>query len=249
MPALAGSPDRAPRVREMFDQIAPRYDLANRVLSLGLDQWWRRQAIAALKDCAQGDVLDLCAGTLDLTAMLVAGGTRQVHAVDFAEEMLNAGRAKLPPGAPVQIVSADARDLPLPAQSVDGIICGFGLRNVPELHRAIAECARVLRPGGRLVVLDFFVPQSALSRALQASYNRVLVPAIGGLVTGFRDAYSYLGSSIDAFMTRGEFEALCTSLGITARGREMLPPVASLVVGIRQPATVVTVQATGQDKP
>ncbi|MCB9779675.1 MAG: ubiquinone/menaquinone biosynthesis methyltransferase [Alphaproteobacteria bacterium] len=236
----AGADDRAPQVRAMFDQLAPKYDLANRVLSLGLDQWWRRQALAALKDNARGEVLDLCAGTLDFTVALVRGGATHVHAVDFAGEMLEAGRAKLPPGAPVTITRADARELPLPAQSVDGIICGFGLRNVPELHRAIAECARVLRPGGRLVVLDFFQPEGTVSRLLQDSYNRLVVPTVGGMVTGFRDAYAYLTDSIDAFQTRPQFEAMLTDFGFVVRGREMVPPVASMIVGIRQEATVVT---------
>lgn len=238
----AGADDRAPQVREMFDQLAPKYDLANRVLSLGLDQWWRRQAIAALKDSAQGDMLDLCAGTLDFTAALVQGGARHVHAVDFAQEMLETGRAKLPPGAPVTITAADARELPLDDQCVDGIVCGFGLRNVPELHRAVAECARVLRPGGRLVVLDFFQPEGAVSRLLQETYNRAVVPTVGGMVTGFREAYAYLTTSIDAFQTRAEFEELLDRFGFVARGREMLPPVASMVVGIRQEATIVQVE-------
>lgn len=238
----AGADDRAPQVQAMFDQLAPRYDLANRVLSLGLDQWWRRQAIAALKDSAQGEVLDLCAGTLDFTAALVRGGARHVHAVDFAAEMLETGRAKLPAGAPVTIRTADARELPLDDQCVDGIVCGFGLRNVPELHRAIAECARVLRPGGRLVVLDFFQPEGTVSRLLQDTYNRAVVPTVGGLVTGFREAYAYLTTSIDAFQTRAEFEALCGRFGFVARGRDMLPPVASMVVGIRQQATIVRVE-------
>ncbi|RME29070.1 MAG: ubiquinone/menaquinone biosynthesis methyltransferase [Deltaproteobacteria bacterium] len=247
-PPVAGAPDRAPQVRAMFDRIAPRYDLANRVLSLGLDRWWRRQALAALKECARGDVLDLCAGTLDFTAALVAGGARSVHAVDFSQEMLDAGRAKLPPGAEVTITAADARALPLLDQSVDGVVCGFGLRNVPELHRAVAECARVLRPGGRLVVLDFFQPDGAVGRLLQGTYNRLVVPTVGGLVTGFRDAYAYLTDSIDAFATRAEFEEMLTRFGFVARGRDMFPPVASLVVGIRQEATIVQVQAP-EDEP
>lgn len=226
----AGSADRAPEVRAMFDDLAPRYDLANRLLSLGLDQGWRRQAVKALGDRAQGDVLDLCAGTLDLTVMLLKAGARQVWAVDFSEQMLAAGQSKLPPGAPVRLVAADARTLPLPDDSVDAIVCGFGLRNVPEPARAVAECARVLRPGGRLVVLDFFRPVTVTSRALQASYNRVVVPVVGGVVTGFGAAYRYLAGSIDAFETREGFQTLCEDAGMVASGHDMLPPVASLVV-------------------
>ena len=140
--------------------------------------------------------------------MLLGRGVKKVHAIDFSEAMLEAGRAKLPPDAPVVVQAADARELPLPDACVDGVICGFGLRNVPELPRAVAECARVLRPGGRLVVLDFFKPTGSTSRALQAGYNRVVMPAMGGLITGFGAAYRYLAGSIDAFETRQGFEAL-----------------------------------------
>jgi ubiquinone/menaquinone biosynthesis methyltransferase len=231
----AGAVDRAPQVRQMFDALAPTYDRANRVISMGLDQGWRRQAIAALGPRAQGELIDLCAGTLDLTVMLLQAGARHVHAVDFAEKMLQAGAPKLPPGAPVQLVTADARALPLPDASVDGVIAGFGLRNVPDVHLAVAECARVLRPGGRLVVLEFFQPVTLLSRLLQGSYNRLVMPVLGGAVSGYGGAYRYLAGSIDAFMPRAAFEELLVRHGFAeAWGRDMFPPVASLVVGARE---------------
>jgi len=228
-----GAADRAPQVREMFDTLAPRYDLGNRVLSLGLDQPWRRKAMAALGDTARGDVLDLCAGTLDLTQALLAYEPRSITAVDFAQKMLDAGRSKIPDGAPVRMVCADARALPLEDDSVDAIICGFGLRNVPEVGKALDECARVLRPGGRLVVLEFFQPTTLLSRLLQASYNRLVMPLVGGLVTGFREAYAYLAGSIEAFETRPDFEAMVAARGFTVEGRDLFPPVASIVAGTR----------------
>jgi demethylmenaquinone methyltransferase/2-methoxy-6-polyprenyl-1,4-benzoquinol methylase len=228
---IAGSEDRAPEVEAMFDQLAPKYDRANRVLSLGLDQRWRRVAIDALGDAEV--VLDLCAGTLDLSRMLIDRGTRQVIAVDFSAEMLAVGQQKFAEHEPIRTVRADARALPLDDASVDGIVCGFGLRNVPELHRAIAECARVLRPGGRLVVLDFFRPTSAVSRLLQGSYNRFLVPVAGGALTGFRAAYRYLQLSIDAFHSADEFVALLGEHGMTGTHRAMVPPVAQLVEAVR----------------
>jgi len=229
-----GAVDRADDVRAMFDQIAPKYDRANRILSLGLDQRWRRGAVKLLEDKGQGDVLDLCAGTLDLTEMLVSGGAKSVVAVDFSEQMLAVGEAKLRPEDPVRCVVADARQLPLEDNSVDAILCAFGLRNVPEVDLAIAECARVLRPGGRLVVLDFFQPSTRFSRLLQGTYNRFVVPLVGGLVTGFREAYSYLSGSIDAFMTRDAFQALLEKNGLRASGRELFPPVASRVLGVKE---------------
>jgi demethylmenaquinone methyltransferase / 2-methoxy-6-polyprenyl-1,4-benzoquinol methylase len=228
-----GALDRAEEVRAMFDQIAPKYDRANRILSLGLDQSWRRGAIRLLQEKGQGDVLDLCAGTLDLSEMLLASGAKSIVAVDFSEQMLQVGQAKLKATDPVKCVVADARELPLEDNSVDAILCAFGLRNVPEVEKAIAECARVLRPGGRLVVLDFFQPTTWFSRFLQGTYNRFVVPLVGGLVTGFKEAYSYLAGSIDAFMTRQEFQALLESNGLAASGKELFPPVASRILGIK----------------
>jgi ubiquinone/menaquinone biosynthesis methyltransferase len=227
-----GALDRAGEVRAMFDQIAPKYDRANRILSLGLDQRWRRGAIQLLQEKGQGDVLDLCAGTLDLTEMLLAKGAKSIVAVDFSEQMLQVGQAKLKATDPVKCIVADARVLPLEDNSVDAILCAFGLRNVPEVEKAIAECARVLRPGGRLVVLDFFQPTTWFSRFLQGTYNRFVVPLVGGLVTGFKEAYSYLAGSIDAFMTRQEFQALLESNGLVASGKELFPPVASRILGV-----------------
>ena len=225
----AGADDRAPQVRAMFDRIAPRYDLANRMMSLGMDQWWRRQALDTLGDAARGEVLDLCCGTMDFTVMLLERGAQRVIAADFSEGMLDAGASKLPPGAPVERVVADARDLPLADASVDGILCGFGLRNVPGVEDALVECARVLRPGGRLVVLDLFQPDWWLPRLLQGTYNKVAVPLLGGAITGFGDAYRYLEESIEAFHTRRAFEAAVAAAGLTADGRDMLPPVAGMV--------------------
>ncbi len=231
---VAGAPDRAPQVRAMFDRIAPRYDLANRVMSLGLDRRWRRRAVALLGASARGEVLDLCAGTLDLSAELLRAGARRVVAVDFSEEMLRAGAPKIPAGAPFQAIAADARDLPLPDASVDGIVCGFGLRNVPQVERAVAECARVLRPGGRLVVLELFQPEGLVARVLQHTWNRWMVPLVGGLLTGFAPAYRYLFESIDAFQTRRRFEALVAEHGMEAEGFNLFPPMAGFVVGRRR---------------
>ena len=229
---VPGALDRAPHVREMFDTLAPTYDRANRVISMGLDQPWRRRAIAALGAAAKGEVVDLCAGTLDLTVMLLAAGAQHVHAVDFSAPMLLAGRSKLASDAPVTLHTADARALPLADGSVDGVIAGFGLRNVPDVHLALAEAARVLRPGGRLVVLEFFQPSTWSARLLQGSYNRFVMPLLGGLISGYSAAYRYLAGSINAFMGRPDFEALLLDNGfIRASGCDMFPPVASLVVG------------------
>jgi ubiquinone/menaquinone biosynthesis methyltransferase len=230
---VAGDPGRAPAVQQMFARIAPGYDRANRLMSLGIDRRWRRQAIAALGNAARGDVLDLCAGTMDFTAALV-GTARSIVACDFCQPMLDAGTAKIPVGSPVTTLCADARSVPLPAGSFDGIVIGFGIRNVPEPERALAECVRLLRPGGALVVVDFFRPTTLLARLFSATWNRVMLPTIGGMITGHPGAYRYLADSMAAWYDRPGFEEACRRAGFPrASGRELFPPVASMVTAVR----------------
>lgn len=224
---VAGDPGRAPAVRSMFARIAPGYDRANDVMSLGIARLWRRLALRELGPAARGDVLDLCAGTMDFSGLL-AGSARSLTALDFCEEMLLAGRHKAPRAT---VVCADARAMPLPSESFDGAVAGFGLRNVPEPERALAEAARVLRPGGVLVVVDFFRPRSLLARLLDRSYNRVVLPIVGRLVSGDAAAYQYLADSMGAWTDRPGFERLCRDNGFeSTTGRELFPPIASLVV-------------------
>lgn len=225
---IPGDPGRAPAVRDMFAKIAPGYDRANKWMSMGIDRWWRRIAIRALGPAASGDMLDLCAGTMDFSAAL-APGARSVTALDFCADMLEAGKAKVP--TTVRTVCADAREMPLPDASFDGIVAGFGIRNVPEPERAVAEALRVLRPGGVFVVVDFFKPTSLAARLFSSTYNRVVLPLVGGWVTGDAAPYRYLVGSMDAWMDRGGFQAVCRDAGFAqVGGSELLPPVASIVI-------------------
>lgn len=229
-PPTAGDPARAPAVAAMFARIAPRYDLSNRLMSFGIDRAWRRIAIRELGPAADGDVLDLCAGTMDFSRAL-AGRARSLVALDFCQPMLDAGAAKIPVGTRLRTICADARELPLPTGSFDGVVSGFGIRNVPQPERALAEARRVLKPGGVLVVVDFFQPRSLLARALDATYNRVVLPLIGGLLTGEPSAYRYLANSMHAWCDRPGFEQLCRNAGFAqVEGRELFPPVASIVI-------------------
>jgi demethylmenaquinone methyltransferase/2-methoxy-6-polyprenyl-1,4-benzoquinol methylase len=216
-------------VQQMFDRIAPTYDTLNRVLSLGIDQSWRKKAIAALgadTRLAGRRVLDVCAGTLDLATLAVDAGA-EVVATDFSHAMLARGRGK----ALVPLVRADALGLPFADASFDGVVCGFGLRNLPDARAGLAEMRRVLKPGGRCVVLDFFRPRLSVTRAVQALYNQRVLPLVGGLVSGDRGAYRYLAESIERFATRTEVEAMCIEVGFTmARGEDLTLGVASLVV-------------------
>ncbi len=193
-------PDRTPadahtaRVREMFDAVAGRYDLANHLLSLGLHLRWKRAAVRAARLRPGDTFLDACCGTGDLLAAAADAGARVV-AVDVAPRMLERAARRLG-DAPAALVRADICRLPLADGSVDATAIAFGLRNVADPPRALAECHRVLRPSGRLVVLEFGRPAGALLRRLYDLYSRVVLVPVGGRLTGRPDAYRYLRDSI-----------------------------------------------------
>ena len=221
---------RGELVRDMFSRIAPTYVLTNRVMTFGIDALWRRAAIGALEGGAKGRVLDLCAGTLDLTLDVLAAGAEGVVAADFAQPMLDEGEKRLPAGAPVELVCADAQDLPFDDDAFDAATCGFGLRNVPDNAKALGELRRVLRPGGRIAVLELFRPTSAFSRAFHAVFDRVVLPLVGGLISGDRGAYTYLANSMSAYLSRDEFVALAQQQGFRVVVDRWLFPVCGLVV-------------------
>lgn len=202
-PALPATPPEKRRyVREMFEDVAPSYDLLNRVLSLNIDRAWRRKAIARLGWEARPDgvYLDACAGTLDLSRSLARrpGFTGRVVATDFALPMLRIGKAKLN-GEPVYSAAADTLELPIGDSTFDGALVGFGVRNLADLPAGLAELARVLRPGARLVILDFATPRAPLIRALYLFYFRRVLPVVGRLVSGHPTAYTYLPESVMKF--------------------------------------------------
>jgi ubiquinone/menaquinone biosynthesis methyltransferase len=213
-------------VRGMFDGIAPTYDALNRVLSLGIDQSWRKKAVRALGDVRGRAVLDSCAGTLDLSEWAERAGARVV-ASDFSANMLHRGKNKTRAG----LVQADSMRLPFADGAFAGALCGFGLRNLPDPAAGLREARRVLQPGARLVVLDFFRPRRAVTRAVQALYNRRVLPFVGGLFSGDRSAYEYLASSIERFATREEVESLARAAGFSSvHGEDLTAGIAALVV-------------------
>ncbi len=200
--AAAGDAVKRAYVQRMFSDIAPRYDLLNRVLSMGVDRMWRRFALSRLnwERMPAGTYLDLCAGTLDVAATLCdrPGFTGQVVGADFAEPMLRAGRAKLT-GRRVSPVVADALVLPMAGNTLAGAIVAFGIRNVADLDACLREVHRALAPGARFVILEFSTPTAGLMRALYHAYFHHVLPRIGGLVSGHKTAYSYLPDSVRNF--------------------------------------------------
>jgi demethylmenaquinone methyltransferase/2-methoxy-6-polyprenyl-1,4-benzoquinol methylase len=192
---LPAAAEKRAAVRAMFDRIAPRYDLLNRLLTGGLDQRWRRALLAAARVGPGDRVVDLACGTGDLAALASARGA-DVIGVDFSREMLRAARRRAARrgGVATAFVQADAQALPLASASASVVTCGFALRNFVSLPAALAECARVLRPGGRLALLEVDRPRLGAVRAGHSLYFDRVVPRIGALLSD-RAAYRYLPDS------------------------------------------------------
>jgi len=210
--------ERGADVRGMFDRIASRYDAANRVMSAGIDVLWRRKAITRLLSGLgpAPRLLDLGAGTLDGSVALArrAPGAR-IAAADFARQMLLAGQGKLGEGdlgLRVRRHAADAQALPYKTAAFDGAFSAFCVRNIADLGRGMSELRRVVRPGGRIAILEFFRP--ARPRwFFDRFYNARILPWLGRLVTGDDAAYKYLPASIAAFRSTAEFAALLAEVG------------------------------------
>ena len=208
--------DKRTYVRDIFSDIAPRYDLLNRILSLRIDQLWRRTAVKRLNWEAHpgGTYLDACAGTLDLSMALAGkkGFSGTVVGTDFAVPMLRLGTQKGGAGH-VRVAAADTLVMPVRDGAFDGAMVGFGLRNLHDLEAGFAEFARVLKPGGRLVVLDFTVPPSIPMRALYLFYFRRVLPFVGKLVSGHPTAYEYLPDSVMGFPPPAELRHMMEAAG------------------------------------
>jgi demethylmenaquinone methyltransferase / 2-methoxy-6-polyprenyl-1,4-benzoquinol methylase len=201
----------------MFDQIAPRYDLLNHVLSCNIDRvWWRRAAGTFRQVLARPDaqVLDLCCGTGDMTLALLRHRPKNglpVLAADFAHQMLLRGAAKFIPRGAVP-VEADALNLPLPSHSIDLLITAFGFRNLANYRAGLEEFYRTLKPGGELGILDFSEPGGLMGK-LYAFYFRRVLPTVGSLVSGVSGPYRYLPSSVQRFPAPPELLQTMESVG------------------------------------
>jgi len=216
--AAAGGAEKRAYVKQIFSEIAPRYDLLNHLLSLNIDRRWRRKAIAALgveRDKA-GNYLDLCAGTLDVAQQvtMMPGFIGAVIGADFAEPMLRAGVSKVN-GGKVVPVAADALQLPLPTGKLAGAIVAFGIRNVAGLDAALREAYRVLAPGARFVILEFSTPRMPILRVAYKFYFERILPLIGGVISGHASAYRYLPRSVANFPVEEELAARMQRAGFT----------------------------------
>lgn len=225
MPDLAATIEQTPaavdksgaRVRGMFAEIAPRYDLVNRLLSGGIDVWWRHVTVTRVKPPAVGAILDVCTGTGDLALAYAAKAPPHVRIVasDFCRPMLDRGADKAArAGRAIEWVEADALALPFPDAAFDLVTVAFGLRNIADTAGGLAEMARVLKPGGRLAILEFSLPVNPAIRAAYLWYFRRVLPFIGNVVARNRsDAYTYLNRSVEEFPSGATLAALVRAAG------------------------------------
>lgn len=212
------------KVREMFTQIAPRYDLLNHLLSLQLDRFWRARVAKRLVPVlghSQTRALDLCCGTGDLAITLAGRFRTQMIGVDFAHPMLIRARQKsaslhgktLAQPRPIRFVEADALILPFADGSFDAVTTAFGFRNLANYEDGLKEIHRVLKPGGTLAILEFSEPPAGILGDLYRWYFRNVLPRIGGFLSGDRSAYTYLPASVSRFFRPAELGSLMSSVG------------------------------------
>jgi demethylmenaquinone methyltransferase / 2-methoxy-6-polyprenyl-1,4-benzoquinol methylase len=216
---MATAPEKsADRIAGMFDAIAPRYDLLNHLLSAGIDRRWRAAAIKSLELAGGETLVDVCCGTADvaLEARRSPSAAARVVGVDFSRAMLGLGRQKVGlarESGRIALIRGDAMRLPIASQSADAVTIAFGIRNVERPEAACAELARVLRPGGRLAILEFGVPRVPCIKPLYLWYFMHVLPRVGRAISGHGAAYSYLPASVGTFAQPSEFVGTLRAAG------------------------------------
>jgi demethylmenaquinone methyltransferase / 2-methoxy-6-polyprenyl-1,4-benzoquinol methylase len=232
-------PIRTPKeeyVEQLFASIAPRYDLLNSVLSFNLHKRWRRIAVRECRLSPGDAALDVAAGTLDLSIEMakVGGVGGSVIAVDFCLPMLEIGRKKLDTPN-ISVIGGNAERLPVPPDSFQAAIIGFGLRNVENVERTLAEMTRTVRPGGRVVSLELARPTGPLFSRIYNLYFHRLLPMIGGLVNGRTEPYAYLPASVARFHSREELAAIMEKVGLVdIKVHDLTGGVAAVHVGTKR---------------
>ncbi len=205
------------QVAKMFDSIAHKYDFLNRFLSVGIDVWWRKKAIAQLKSLKPKHVLDVATGTGDV-AILTYNILKpeKITGIDISEGMLEVGRKKIAEkglSKSIELLSGDSETINFADNTFDAITVAFGVRNFQNLPKGLKEMNRVLKPGGKLVVLEFSRPHNFLFKGVYNFYMKVLAPGFGKLFAKNKDAYTYLNNSVQAFPERDQFTNILKNAG------------------------------------
>lgn len=216
---LPSPEDKKQFVREKFSAISRRYDLLNSLLSLQIDRYWRWRTTRLLKQFATGWMLDLCAGTLPLSLELTRQAKeRRVLSIDFCEDMLRAGAATLPSDdrrPRIFPVCGDGEILPAPSNSFWGCTVAFGVRNLSQTLQGLREMHRILKPSGNLLILEFSRPTNPIIKPIYNFYLNRVLPAVAGCISGDKEAYQYLASSIAAFYEPEELMAMMREAGFS----------------------------------
>jgi len=224
-------------VRSLFNAIAYRYDLLNHLLSGGVDLYWRRKAIEHLRGYSSARILDVAAGTADLSIAALRLNPASIVGIDIAESMLEQGRAKLRRRSledRITLQTGDAERLAFATGSFDAVIVAFGVRNFEELDRGLSEMFRVLRNGGKAVILEFSQPRMFPFRQVYFLYFLKILPLIGSLVSGHREAYTYLPESVLKFPEGEAFLERLRSVGFDGAAQERLTfGIAAIYTGIK----------------
>jgi demethylmenaquinone methyltransferase / 2-methoxy-6-polyprenyl-1,4-benzoquinol methylase len=230
--------EKGERIRAMFGSIAPRYDFLNRLLSLGIDRRWRRFAVGKIGVSGSGRVLDVATGTGDV-ALEIAGRTPasvDIVGVDFCKEMVDLGRVKVNESRHAGRITfevAPCEDIPFEEKSFDAATIAFGIRNVVDRIKGLSEMHRVLKDGGRIVILEFSTPTSPVFKALYHFYFLKILPAIGGLFSK-QSAYQYLPDSVLEFPPRDKFKSMMSQVGFkNVQHFDLTFGIATVYVGTR----------------
>lgn len=230
--------DKKRFVRDKFAAISGRYDLLNSLLSFQIDRYWRWRTTRLLSRFPEGPVLDLCAGTLPLSLELTRQAKKRlVLAVDFCEDMLRSGVKTLPQDdrrGRIFPVCGDGEEIPAPNNTFWGCTVAFGVRNLSRTQQGLNEMHRVLRPGGKLLILEFSRPANPIIKPLYNFYLNKVLPRVAGMVSGDKEAYEYLASSIAAFYEPDELLNMLRIAGFSSTGRKPLTfGIVTIYIGIK----------------
>ena len=227
-------------IRNLFDSIAPRYDLLNHLLSLRRDVYWRRMAVRELGG-VEGWVLDIATGTGDVATEIIHGNGRKnrVVGLDFSEAMIKGARLKLVKddlAERIVLSLGDALSLPFRNNTFSASIIAFGLRNIVQKDQAVSEMVRVVRGGGKVIILEFTLPRKGVMKSLFPIYFRRILPWVGGLISGDRGAYAYLPESVIHFQHVENYEGIMKRAGLeNVRSSQLTGGVASIIEGTKEP--------------
>lgn len=231
--------EKGENIQQMFGKIAPRYDFLNRLLSFGIDRRWRKKTVRLLKYNEDSRILDVATGTGDV-ALEIARTTPasvKITGADFCKEMIELGQIKVaesPFAGRIDLKVAPCEDLPFPNETFDSITIAFGIRNVVDRKLGLAEMWRVLKPGGRMIILEFSTPKSHIFRQIYYFYFKRFLPMIGGLFSSY-NAYKYLPDSVLEFPSQQEFSHMIADAGFrTPHVHELTFGIASIYVGDKE---------------